>query len=155
MRLGLKTLRARPRKIWQTRILRTKNHDKGDSDDQSLSRVLYSKLNSKYIKPSRKYKESFEIYTIIMNLIATKAVFDSQSGDDKTCFMHIDLRQAYTDRHVCRDLRFFSDIQHGHGMHRVSSSVQDWKTIRLTYIKQALKYNDFGTQSLGNDWLWR
>ena len=69
MRLGLKTLRARPRKIWQTRILRTKNHDKGDSDDQSSSRVLYSKLNSKYIKPSRKYKESFEIYTIIMNLM--------------------------------------------------------------------------------------
>jgi hypothetical protein len=65
-----------------------------------------------YIVPSSKYKETFEFYTTIMNLKATDAVFDPESGEDKTCFMHIDLGEAYTDHHVCRNSLFFADIQH-------------------------------------------
>jgi hypothetical protein len=56
-----------------------------------------------YIVPASKYQETFDFYTKIMNLKPTDSVFDPASGEDKTCFMHIDLGDAYTDHHVSTD----------------------------------------------------
>jgi len=52
------------------------------------------------IVPGSKYKATFDWYTSLMNLKPTDAVYDPTSGNDKTCFMHVDLGQEYSDHHV-------------------------------------------------------
>ncbi|KAF2186229.1 oxidoreductase [Zopfia rhizophila CBS 207.26] len=87
-----------------------------------------------YGVPASKYKETFEWYTSLMNLSPTDAVFDPQTGEDKTCFMHIDLGMEYSDHHS-----FFLGALPEHLPAFVHHS--------------SFEVNDMDTQSLGHDWL--
>jgi hypothetical protein len=57
-----------------------------------------------YVVPARKYKETLEWYTTLLNLKPTDAVYKPESGEDTTCFMHIDHGKAFTDHHVSLDI---------------------------------------------------
>jgi hypothetical protein len=53
-----------------------------------------------YMVPIAKYKETLDFYTTVMNLKPTDSVYNPQTGEDTTCFMHIDLGKEYSDHHV-------------------------------------------------------
>lgn len=50
--------------------------------------------------PKARYKETMDWYMTILNLKPTDAIFDPKSGEELTCFTHIDLGPEYTDHHV-------------------------------------------------------
>jgi catechol 2,3-dioxygenase-like lactoylglutathione lyase family enzyme len=53
-----------------------------------------------YMVPKAKYKETLDFYTSIMNLKPTDSVYNPETGEDTTCFMHVDLGKEYSDHHV-------------------------------------------------------
>ena len=53
-----------------------------------------------FIVPEDKFKETFRWYTTTLNLKPTDSVYNPVSGDDTTCFMHIDRGLEFTDHHV-------------------------------------------------------
>jgi hypothetical protein len=53
-----------------------------------------------YMVPKDKYKPTFEWYTSVMTLKPSDSVFDPVTGEDKTCFLHIDRGQEHTDHHA-------------------------------------------------------
>jgi catechol 2,3-dioxygenase-like lactoylglutathione lyase family enzyme len=53
-----------------------------------------------YIVPKAKFAESLQWYTNIMNLKPTDCVYDGKTGEDETCFLHIDQGAQYSDHHV-------------------------------------------------------
>lgn len=53
-----------------------------------------------YFVPQSAYQATFLWYTSLTNLVPTDAVFDPKTGEDASCFMHIDLGMTYTDHHV-------------------------------------------------------
>lgn len=50
--------------------------------------------------PKARYKETMDWYMSVLNLKPTDAIFDPESGEELTCFTHIDLGPEYTDHHV-------------------------------------------------------
>ena len=41
-----------------------------------------------------------EWYTTVLNLKGTDAIYDLKTGNEVTCFAHIDLDDEHTDHHV-------------------------------------------------------
>ncbi|RAO73255.1 uncharacterized protein BHQ10_009267 [Talaromyces amestolkiae] len=84
--------------------------------------------------PIVKYKETLEWYTTVFNLSPTDCIYDPVSGEDTTCFTHIDLGSEFTDHHS-----FF---------------VAGKKDATKAYVHHSsFEVNDFDTQTLGHDWL--
>ncbi|KAJ5723805.1 hypothetical protein N7488_001840 [Penicillium malachiteum] len=71
-----------------------------------------------------------------MNLKLTDAVFDPESGNDNTCFLHLDLGPDYADHHS------FSP-----------GASTDRKPAHIHHA--SFEINDFDTQALGHNWLER
>lgn len=53
-----------------------------------------------FLVPQGVYKLTLELYTSLFNIKPTDAVFSPATGEDTTCFMHIDRGMTYTDHHV-------------------------------------------------------
>jgi hypothetical protein len=50
--------------------------------------------------PKAMYKETMNWYMCVLNLKPTDSIFDPKTGEEITCFTHIDLGPEYTDHHV-------------------------------------------------------
>lgn len=50
--------------------------------------------------PKAQYQETMQWYTSVLNLKGTDAIYAPGTGDEVTCFAHIDLGDKYTDHHV-------------------------------------------------------
>jgi catechol 2,3-dioxygenase-like lactoylglutathione lyase family enzyme len=50
--------------------------------------------------PKASYKKTMDWYMTVLNLKATDVIFDPKTGEEITCFAHIDLGPEYTDHHV-------------------------------------------------------
>jgi hypothetical protein len=55
-----------------------------------------------FIVPKSRYRKTLDWYLGIMNLKPTDAVFDPATGEDETCFNHIDAGEQFTDHHVSK-----------------------------------------------------
>ncbi|KAM5358691.1 hypothetical protein ACJZ2D_015082 [Fusarium nematophilum] len=87
-----------------------------------------------YIVPRDSFKRTLDWYTSLMNVVPTDAVFDPKSGDDTTCFMHIDLGKTFTDHHS-----FFLGTS---------------PAVKKAFVHHSsFEVNDMDTQSLGHQWL--
>ncbi|KAH7121385.1 Glyoxalase/Bleomycin resistance protein/Dihydroxybiphenyl dioxygenase [Dactylonectria macrodidyma] len=87
-----------------------------------------------YIVPKHSFKKTTEWYTSLMNVIPTDAVFDPESGDDTTCFMHIDLGETFTDHHSI----FFGGSP----------------AVKKAFVHHSsFEVNDMDTEALGHQWL--
>jgi hypothetical protein len=53
-----------------------------------------------YMVPEENYQRTMDWYTSIMNLKPTDAIYNPETGEDETCFNHIDLGETFTDHHV-------------------------------------------------------
>jgi hypothetical protein len=53
-----------------------------------------------FIVPASKFESTLSFYKSLINLKPTDAVFNPATGEDETCFCHIDLGPQYTDHHV-------------------------------------------------------
>ncbi|KAF5701110.1 2 3-dihydroxybiphenyl-1 2-dioxygenase [Fusarium mundagurra] len=53
-----------------------------------------------YIVPKDQFKKTFEWYTSLINFVPSDSVFNPETGDDSTHFMHIDLGETFTDHHA-------------------------------------------------------
>ncbi|KAL5315032.1 hypothetical protein ACEPPN_017683 [Leptodophora sp. 'Broadleaf-Isolate-01'] len=88
-----------------------------------------------FIVPKSKYRDTFDFYLSLIKLKPSDAVYDPVTGDDKTCFIHIDHGNAHTDHHS-----FFIGWQAEEG--------------KAAFVHHSsFEVNDFDTQSLGHDWL--
>ena len=106
-----------------------------------------------YLVPQDKYKTTFDWYTSLMNLTPTDTIFDPKTGDDTTCFMHIDLGPTYTDHHVSKDcslgtILYLSDW----GLQSLFLGVSP--TGKPVFVHHSsYEVNDTDTQALGHKWL--
>lgn len=50
--------------------------------------------------PLSRYEETLQWYPNLFNLKPTDAVFNTETGKDETCFVHIDLGAKYSDHYV-------------------------------------------------------
>lgn len=57
-----------------------------------------------FVVPRSKYSETLKFYTETLNLKPTDAVYNPKSGEDETCFCHIDLGKEFSDHHVNDDV---------------------------------------------------
>jgi catechol 2,3-dioxygenase-like lactoylglutathione lyase family enzyme len=76
-----------------------------------------------YVVPKSRYQQTVEWYTTCMNLKPTDAVYNPVTGEDETCFMHIDRGMEETDHHVGRCPVFVSGWENL-TMRRASSSLR-------------------------------
>ncbi|KAF2011972.1 hypothetical protein BU24DRAFT_435432 [Aaosphaeria arxii CBS 175.79] len=86
-----------------------------------------------YGVPRNNFKLTLNWYLKTLNLKETDSVFNPITGDDETCFLHIDLGDQFTDHHS-----FFvaaTDAPHAFVHH------------------SSYEVNDFDTETLGHDWL--
>lgn len=110
--------------------------------------------------PIVKYKETLEWYTTVFNLSPTDCIYDPVSGEDTTCFTHIDLGSEFTDHHVRLIMLscvfkmvlfpkdFVTDFE------GQSFFVAGKKDATKAYVHHSsFEVNDFDTQTLGHDWL--
>ncbi|KAJ4187439.1 hypothetical protein NW759_016889 [Fusarium solani] len=87
-----------------------------------------------YIVPQSVFQKTLDWYTSLINVVPTDAVFDPKTGDDATCFMHIDLGATFTDHHS-----FF-----------LGSNPTD----KPAFVHHSsFEVNDMDTQALGHKWL--
>ncbi|KAI8663818.1 2,3-dihydroxybiphenyl-1,2-dioxygenase [Fusarium keratoplasticum] len=87
-----------------------------------------------YIVPQTVFQKTFDWYTSLINVVPTDAVFDPKTGEDATCFMHIDLGATYTDHHS-----FFLGSN---------------PTAKPAFVHHSsFEINDMDTQALGHKWL--
>ncbi|KAH8714709.1 putative metapyrocatechase [Ilyonectria robusta] len=87
-----------------------------------------------YLVPQSMYQATLLWYTSLMNLVPTDAVFDPKTGEDTSCFMHIDLGMTYTDHHS-----FFLAAN---------------PTGKPAFVHHSsFEVNDMDTQALGHKWL--
>ncbi|KAK3113059.1 hypothetical protein LTR53_010016 [Teratosphaeriaceae sp. CCFEE 6253] len=86
-----------------------------------------------FMVPPDDFQHTLQWYTSTFNLSITDSVFDPTSGEDKTCFIHIDKREVYSDHHSFFLGQTEQDRAH---IHHASFEVQD-----------------LDDQLLGHDWL--
>ncbi|KAH7408958.1 Glyoxalase/Bleomycin resistance protein/Dihydroxybiphenyl dioxygenase [Cadophora sp. MPI-SDFR-AT-0126] len=86
------------------------------------------------IVPKGKFREVYDFYISLINLKPSDGVYDPATGEDKTCFIHIDHGAEHTDHHS-----FFIGWQDESKPAFVHHS--------------SFEVNDYDTQSLGHDWL--
>jgi hypothetical protein len=53
-----------------------------------------------FMVPPQDFKKTLNWYTSMFNLKVTDSVYDPNTGEDNTCFMHVDKANVYTDHHV-------------------------------------------------------
>ena len=53
-----------------------------------------------FMVPPQDFKKTLSWYTTTFNLKVTDSVYDPNTNEDQTCFMHVDKGKAYTDHHV-------------------------------------------------------
>ncbi|KAK4946509.1 hypothetical protein LTR10_014361 [Elasticomyces elasticus] len=87
-----------------------------------------------FVVPGSKFESTLSFYKSLINLKPTDAVFNPETGNDETCFCHIDLGPEWTDHHSF----FVAAGPEGPPAHIHHSSYE---------------VNDFDTQTLGHDWL--
>ncbi|KAH6667460.1 Glyoxalase/Bleomycin resistance protein/Dihydroxybiphenyl dioxygenase [Halenospora varia] len=87
-----------------------------------------------FMVPPNKYKETLQFYTETLNLKPTDIVYSPVTGEDDTCFCHIDLGAEYTDHHSL----FVAAGPEG---------------TRPYVHHSSYEVNDFDTQTLGHDFL--
>ncbi|KAL4861561.1 hypothetical protein BDV12DRAFT_203881 [Aspergillus spectabilis] len=87
-----------------------------------------------FIVPKNKYRPTYDFYMSLINLKPSDAVYDPATGEDKTCFIHIDRGEEFSDHH---------------------SLFIGWQEDETTPFvhHSSFEVNDFDTQSLGHDWL--
>ncbi|KAJ4263293.1 hypothetical protein NW762_006111 [Fusarium torreyae] len=104
-----------------------------------------------YFVPKDNFQKTFEWYTNIINIVPSDAVFDPETGDDSTCFMHIDLGQTFTDHHAStrfqrNDICMLTDIK--------SFFLGANPNIQKAFVHHSsFEVNDMDTQALGHKWL--
>ncbi|KIW14850.1 hypothetical protein PV08_07635 [Exophiala spinifera] len=87
-----------------------------------------------YMTRPEKLKETLKWYLDLINLKITDSMYDPVTGEDETCFMHIDLGQQYTDHHS-----FF-----------LGSTPN---TTKAHVHHSSFEVNDYDTELLGHDHL--
>jgi 4-hydroxyphenylpyruvate dioxygenase-like putative hemolysin len=53
-----------------------------------------------FMVPPQDFKMTLSWYTSTFNLKVTDSVYDPDTNEDKTCFLHVDKEKTYTDHHV-------------------------------------------------------
>ncbi|CCT72912.1 related to 2,3-dihydroxybiphenyl-1,2-dioxygenase [Fusarium fujikuroi] len=87
-----------------------------------------------YIVPKDDFIKTREWYQSLFNLVTSDSVFNPETGEDSTSFMHIDLGETFTDHHS-----LFLGANPTNGKAFVHHS--------------SFEINDFDSQALGHNWL--
>ena len=104
-----------------------------------------------YMTPPEMRKETLQWYLDRINLTITDSIYDPKSGEDETCFMHIDLGQTYTDHHVSRVNipKTCSTTDRTQSFFLGSTPA----TTKAHVHHSSFEVNDYDTQVLGHDHL--
>jgi hypothetical protein len=99
------------------------------------------------------FKKTLSWYISTFNLKVTDSVYNPETNEDNTCFMHIDKGQTYTDHHVCL-------LQHFEFRETNKLSSQSFFLGHTSQPKAHVHHASFEVQHLddqllGHDWLKR
>ncbi|PNP79737.1 hypothetical protein FNYG_06830 [Fusarium nygamai] len=104
-----------------------------------------------YIVPKDDFKETYRWYTSLINIVPSDSVYNPETGEDSTCFMHIDLGETFTDHHAstfipqdCLDI--LTSVK--------SLFLGANPTNQKAFVHHSsFEVNDLDAQALGHNWL--
>jgi hypothetical protein len=134
-----------------------KKNRKGEFVRVQQSPSLVHKLGHYgFMVPPQDFKRTLSWYTSTFNLKVTDSVYDPNTNEDQTCFMHVDKGKHYTDHHVGSYHRH-SDVRWPPTNISCSQSFFLGHTSRSkAHIHHAsFEVQGLDDQLLGHDWLKR